>query len=33
LIIIATPHTKYAELTINAPLIDVWRVNSSKSII
>lgn len=33
LIIIATPHTKYAELTINTPLIDIWRVNSSKSII
>lgn len=33
LVIIATPHSSYAKLAIAAPLVDIWRINSSKSII
>ena len=33
LVIIATPHLNYAKLVITAPLVDIWRINSSKSII
>jgi UDP-N-acetyl-D-mannosaminuronic acid dehydrogenase len=33
LVIIATPHSSYASLKINTPLVDIWRVNPSASII
>lgn len=33
LVIIATPHSSYATLKINTPLVDIWRVNPSESII
>ena len=33
LVIIATPHSSYARLKINTPLVDIWRVNPSESII
>ncbi len=33
LVIIATPHSSYAKLKINKPLVDIWRINPSKSII
>ena len=33
LVIIATPHSNYAKLKINKPLVDIWRINPSKSII
>lgn len=33
LVIIATPHPSYATLKINTPLVDIWRVNPSESII
>ena len=33
LVIIATPHSSYARLKINTPLVDIWRINPSKSII
>jgi UDP-N-acetyl-D-mannosaminuronic acid dehydrogenase len=33
LVIIATPHPNYAKLIINTPIVDIWRINSSKSII
>lgn len=33
LVIIATPHSRYAGLKITAPLVDIWRINPSKSII
>ena len=33
LVIIATPHSSYAGLEISAPLVDIWRINPSKSII
>ena len=33
LVIIATPHSSYARLHINKPLVDIWRINPSKSIL
>ena len=33
LVIIATPHLSYARLKINIPLVDIWRINPSESII
>ena len=33
LVIIATPHSSYARLKIKTPLVDIWRINPSKSII
>ena len=33
LVIIATPHSRYAELIIEVPLVDIWRINSRESIL
>lgn len=33
LLILATPHTKYKGLKTNKPLVDIWRISETKSII
>jgi UDP-N-acetyl-D-mannosaminuronic acid dehydrogenase len=33
LIILATPHKNYKGLKISKPLVDIWRISESKSII
>ena len=33
LVIIATPHSRYAELAIEVPLVDIWRIHSKESIL
>jgi UDP-N-acetyl-D-mannosaminuronic acid dehydrogenase len=32
IVIIATPHKEYSKLSIDKPLVDIWRINSSVSI-
>ncbi len=33
IVIISTPHLRYAKLNIEKPLIDIWRINKSPSLI
>jgi len=33
LVIIATPHRRYATIDIDKPVVDIWRINKSESII
>ena len=32
IVVIATPHKEYSKLSIDKPLVDIWRINSSVSI-
>lgn len=33
IVIISTPHLKYSKLNINKPIVDIWRINMSPSLI